>query len=598
MYKTTFTNTSFARGEISPHLLARGDFAEFRNSAMRLKNFRVMSTGGIVRRPGTVFVAKLDGPGRLVSFNHSPGNEFILVFGNARISIYNLAGRLVDTLASPFMEEHFPRICSAQKGDELYLTHPDVPPRIIAFSPVGGKWSIRAWVFKNIPRDYFGNDPDDKNEIPKPPPPSGGGNGGGDNGGGGGGPIVIGRSFSAEPAFSSVRGWPTSCTFHQDRLVIGGSKSLPNRIWFSKTGDYLNFDLGEGLDDEAIEFNMLSDRMNDISTVFAGKHLQVFTSDSEWIVAGQPLTPTSVALREQTKVGSSIKRLIKPSLVEGSTIFVSKNGREIREFFYGETEGGYRSDDLIILSGHLMSDPVEQDYDIAERILYVVQGDGSIAALSLNRTMGISAWYRYETDGEFAGLSISAGRVFFIVRRGGDYFLEHFSDDGGSDCPKTETFGKPVDFMDGLGHLEGREVVVNADGYVEESVVKDGRVKLSHPARTIAVGLPYSHTYCPLPAFIGRARPPRMTRLVELVVRVFETPLLSIDTGRGIRNYTGERLDSAGILDAPLSSLTGDIRVRASGFIRNYDVPLYRIEGRLPLPVHILSITQTVGSVR
>src|SRR3546814_14653886 len=33
-----------------------------------------------------------------------------------------------------------------------------------------------------------------------------------------------------EQAFSTVRGWPVSVVFHQDRLVIGGSRDLPNRL--------------------------------------------------------------------------------------------------------------------------------------------------------------------------------------------------------------------------------------------------------------------------------------------------------------------------------------------------------------------------------
>src|SRR5690606_37118816 len=79
-----------------------------------------------------------------------------------------------------------------------------------------------------------------------------------------------------EQAFSAVRGYPANVAFHQDRLVIGGSRDLPNRLWFSQSGDLFNFDLGEGLDDEAIEFSILSDQVNAIRGIFSGRHLQVF----------------------------------------------------------------------------------------------------------------------------------------------------------------------------------------------------------------------------------------------------------------------------------------------------------------------------------
>src|SRR5690606_22363848 len=104
-------------------------------------------------------------------------------------------------------------------------------------------------------------------------------------------------------AFSSVRGYPITVAFHQDRLVIG-SRDLPNRLWFSQSGDLFNFNLGAGEDDEAIEFAILSDQVNAIRGIFSGRHLQVFTSGAEWMVTGDPLTPQTVQLKRQTRVGS------------------------------------------------------------------------------------------------------------------------------------------------------------------------------------------------------------------------------------------------------------------------------------------------------
>jgi hypothetical protein len=39
-------------------------------------------------------------------------------------------------------------------------------------------------------------------------------------------------------------------------MVIGGSRDLPNALWFSKSGTFFDFDEGEGLDDEAIVFRL------------------------------------------------------------------------------------------------------------------------------------------------------------------------------------------------------------------------------------------------------------------------------------------------------------------------------------------------------
>jgi hypothetical protein len=108
----------------------------------------------------------------------------------------------------------------------------------------------------------------------------------------------------AEQSFSPVHGYPVATAFHQDRLVIGGSRDLPNRLWLSRSGDFWNFDKGTGLDNEGIEFGLFSDQINAIKAVFSGRHLQVFTSGAEWIVTGTPLTPTNIQLIRQTRIGS------------------------------------------------------------------------------------------------------------------------------------------------------------------------------------------------------------------------------------------------------------------------------------------------------
>jgi hypothetical protein len=149
----------------------------------------------------------------------------------------------------------------------------------------------------------------------------------------------------SEQAFSRVRGWPVAICFHQDRLVIGGSRDLPNRLWLSKSGDLFNFDLGEGLDDESIEFPLLSDQVNAVRAVFSGRHLQVFTSGAEWMVTGEPLIPANIQLRRQTRIGSLVDRTVPPRDVDGATLFVPRNGPQLREFLFTDTEQAYQSTD-------------------------------------------------------------------------------------------------------------------------------------------------------------------------------------------------------------------------------------------------------------
>ncbi|MDR1477257.1 MAG: hypothetical protein LBI17_03990 [Rickettsiales bacterium] len=635
MFKQTISSTQFSRGEISPNLFGRGDVGASKNGAMAICNMGVIGTGGIERRSGLRYADTLPDEGKLVAFEYSASRLFLLYFGDNLIRVYDKSGGRLCEFVSPYPLDSLSRMRWCQKGSELYIAHPDIPPKVISYDEVGDEWSLSNWKFsRNGEYGYscqpFNRFPDAEGVSIAPSGTAGsitlssdrpffksghvgvllGINGGEVEIAGVESPtsaaavvkvdldgVDPGDSWE-EQAFSHLRGYPTSIAFHQNRLVIGGSRSLPNRMWFSKVGEYMNFDLGEGLDDEAIEFDIMSDKLSEIVCVFSGRHLQVFTSDAEWMVSGSPLTPASLSVRQQTKIGSPSDRFVQPKLIEGSTIFVARNNKEIREFFYGDVNESYESEDLMLLSSHMMDMPREQDYDQKRRTLYVVQGDGSLSVLMVNKSVDLNAWVRYVTQGEFVSLAIVVDEVYAIVRRGGNCFLERFEEGVFTDCTKTFEFESGRDEVDGLECLEGRAVYACADGYVFELCVKNGGIRLPLPFRRVCVGLAYTHTLCPLPLLLGGVRPPRAVRLLELVLRVVDTPLVQIDTGRGLRNITSLSLDSSGVLDSGVPALSGDVRVKSSGFIRNFEAPLWKIQGSKPYNVKILNVSATVESVR
>ena len=135
--------------------------------------------------------------------------------------------------------------------------------------------------------------------------------------------------------------------------MIGGSRDLPDRLWFSKTGHPFNFDPGTGLDDEAISFRLAGDEQHAIRGLLPGRLLQVFTSSGEWVVRGAPITAETVAVELQTRIGSWPARRLDPVEVDGAALFVGASGRELREFLYAESEQAYQAADIALLSRHL-----------------------------------------------------------------------------------------------------------------------------------------------------------------------------------------------------------------------------------------------------
>jgi len=75
LYKSTFSS-----GEVTPQLLGRSDLRAYENGALRLRNVFIHPTGGLSRRSGLRYVDSAWGPGRLVGFEFSTEQTYLLLF--------------------------------------------------------------------------------------------------------------------------------------------------------------------------------------------------------------------------------------------------------------------------------------------------------------------------------------------------------------------------------------------------------------------------------------------------------------------------------------------------------------------------------------
>lgn len=616
------TKNSFAAGELAPEMYGRSDLRAYENGARVLRNVFIQPTGGITRRPGLRHVAMLAGEARLVAFEFNTEQTYLIALTHRLATVF-MNDVPVASFATPWSAAQLPQLGMTQSADTLLVTHPDVPPKRITRSG-HTSWSLGDWAFVQRPFYRFA----DPAVTLKPEATSG----------------VITLTASApvflpghvgtefrigmkrvritavvdptsasaqvieglagieattdwdEAAFSAARGWPVAVCFHQDRLVVGGSRDLPNRLWLSKSGDLFNFDLGTGLDDEAIEFALVSDQVNAIRAVFSGRHLQLFTSGAEWMVSGDPLTPANIQINRQTRVGSPVDRMIPPVDVDGSTIYVARTGGAVHEFAYTDVAQAYQSNDLALVARHLVNRPVALAYDQLHRLLHVAMADGSCATLTLYRAEQVTAWTRQQTDGAFRSLAEIEGVVYAAVERAGTVRLERFDPEMAFDAGIEGSAAAARDVWTGLGHLNGREVGLLADGAPRGlAKVAAGRVTVDPPCLTLQAGLPYTHVIEPLPPalsgqFGARAAP---LRLVSVSFRVLETAALAADIGRGMLPVPLRRLDTR-VLDAAPPRVTGDVSLRALGWRRDATQPLWRIEGSDPLPMTLLSVTTEI----
>lgn len=630
MAKLVVQKTSFTAGEISPRLLGRGDLSAYDNGARRLRNVFIHPTGGLSRRSGLRYIDTARGKGRLVAFEFNTEQVYLMVFTAGWIDVYRDDVKVAEIVA-PWTEAQIAQINWVQSADVLFVVHPDVQPRRITRTS-DSDWTLQTFAFDE--RDGRIRQPHHKfaaDAVTLAASATGGlialtasadvfvaGHVGTRFRFGGKEVEITGVASATsatatvketlsgtaatkdweEQAFSAVRGWPVSICFHQDRMVIGGGRDLPNRLWMSRSGALFDFDLGEGLDDEAIEFSILSDQVNAIRAVFSGRHLQVFTSGAEWMVTGDPLTPTNVQLGRQTRIGSPVDRTVPPRDVDGATLFVPRAGAELREFLFADVEQAYQATDLATLAQHLIVRPVDQDFDKGKRLFHLAMSDGRLATVTIFRSERVTAWSDQETNGKFLSVAVVGEDVDVLVERPGGVFIERFDDTLNVDAGLTGIADPAQETWTGLDHLNGETVKVVADGAVAaDATVEAGGVTLNEAASAVEIGLGFSHVVEPLPAYVpslqsstmnGRVRP------VSVTLRLQDTAALSLDTGRGpveipFRRFGGD------VLDAAPGFFTGDKTVHAFGWRDSLSTPLWRIEQDAPLPFTLLSVATEIG---
>lgn len=453
------TQNTFSCGEVSPEFYAQNNI----QGVAKLENIDVLQSGALTRRAGLKSIRTVSSEAVLVPFPINETEKYLLVFYDRAIDVYSNDTK-IKTMIAPWYTADLKLLQHAQRFNSLFIVHPNYQPYVL--TRTNNNFVLTAFPFHvntdlsiNIPfirfeetegisltittssidfnhatfttsADYFTNNSVGQriNAISKQWVVESVQNARVAT-------VYTNGNFTfpdnptyawSESAFSNKRGWPSCVTFHQNRLVFGGTPSLPNGVWLSKTGDYYNFDVGTGLDDDAIYTTLLSAQHHNICTLVSSDKLQALTSVGEWGVAGSPLTPSSINIKQYTSVGSQIERYLPPQQIEGSTVFVAKSGKDIRELDLDAFGENYNANDLCVFSKHLMNHPISLAYDVAGHKLFVVMADGSMAVLHKFSNTKISAWGTYKTTGKFKYVTVFDGSTYVVVERQNVCYLEKF----------------------------------------------------------------------------------------------------------------------------------------------------------------------------
>ena len=218
----------------------------------------------------------------------------------------------------------------------------------------------------------------------------------------------------ARAAWNKEMGYPSTATYYQQRLFFAGTRSQPQTIWASRSGDYKDFGRSNPIqDDDRIIYTYAGRQVNEIRHLIDVGSLVALTSGGEYQVTGDQnkvLTPASFSMSSQGANGSSN---LPPIAVANIALYVQEKGSAVRDLAYSFDVDGYQGTDLTILANHLFQKHQIVDWafsTVPYSVAWCVRDDGELLALTYLREQQVFAWAPQHTDGEFESVcTISEG---------------------------------------------------------------------------------------------------------------------------------------------------------------------------------------------
>ena len=226
-----------------------------------------------------------------------------------------------------------------------------------------------------------------------------------------------------EQLYSVPNGFPKAVAFHEQRLYFGGSSEAPDYLTSSKVGAFFNFDAGTGKDNESLQMQIASDKINEIRHLVSGRVLEIFTSGAEFFLrpqTGKNITPLDSMIIRQTSFG--IQQKGEPHPFDGGTLYIQNNGKNIRDYVFASTTELFDSNNTSLESAHLIINPVDAAVatslpDRTEQFYFLVCGDGTIAVYSSQKEQKIFGWTQWNTDGNYLSMCCLSSSIYTLTSR-------------------------------------------------------------------------------------------------------------------------------------------------------------------------------------
>lgn len=582
--------TAFNSGEYSNLMDGSVDFDPRQRSCKLLQNMICLKQGPATRRGPTVFVKEVKSSSNrtgFLRFLFNSGDAFVIEAGDQYFRFYKNYVQVESsgspyevstpyTQANLFDSNNLFKIQTAQSGDVLYIVHGSYKPMVLV-RVTDVSWTLSTLTLEDGP--YL-----DVNST-STTLTLGGTTGSvsvtasattGINGGSGFATTDVGRlirwkdpannwtwleitgwtsttvvtatirgaNASATTAtvnwrlgvWSDTTGWPTSISFYQERLWMGGASSYPDRVDGSKVAGYSSTTItfqptnaaGTVADDNAITVVLPSGQINGLKWLATdSRGLIAGTAKDEFLIRsttfGESITPTNKTAVLFSSTGSAAIPAVRTMF---GVTFVQSARRRFFDVIYSIEQDNLAPMDISIAATHLsLGGIISTSYQQEPyNVVWAITNTGSLIGCTHYPDQKVWGWHRHVIGGYIdSGLTENAvvEAITCIPGNGGvrdDLWLivrrlingqtkryvewmrpsfegnEDLEDEGCADSRFTYS-GVATNVVTGLSHLEGQVVKVMVDGNSHPDLtVSSGQVTLANDRQgeKIQIGLAYT----------------------------------------------------------------------------------------------------------
>ena len=210
----------------------------------------------------------------------------------------------------------------------------------------------------------------------------------------------------SEGAWSARHGYPAAVELHDQRMVAAATPTDPRTVWFSVSGDFVDFEPGTDADSAfsySISGGASINRILWLQSARDGLHIGALGEEYSSIQPdrSQPLSATNHAFRFGSSFGS--RENVRPIAPDGLPIFVSKDKARLIEIAYSLDADANVGSVLSMPSDHLGQDGFSEVVwqGAPQRMAWLRTDTGDLVVMVYDRSEETLGWAPCSVAGGF-----------------------------------------------------------------------------------------------------------------------------------------------------------------------------------------------------